>query len=129
MTVTLNEAQAVLAASRAAAIELGLAVTIAVVDERGDLIAAERMDGARYPSPPIAQGKAAAAAGLRRPSSALVELANSSTGAMLQRLYENRLVFVAGGVPLVPGGAVGVSGASGDEDEQIALAGAAAVSH
>jgi glc operon protein GlcG len=127
MPVTLRQAQTVVAAAHAKAAELGAAVSVAVVDERGDIIALGRMDGATYPSPVIAHGKAMASAAIRRPTSAMAEIDGTSTGGLLQRLYDGQLVFIAGAVPLAGGGAVGVSGSSATEDETVATAGAGAV--
>jgi uncharacterized protein GlcG (DUF336 family) len=125
--VTLRRAEEVLRAGQAKAAEMGLAITIAVVDARGDLIALARMDGATFPSPVIAHGKAMASAAIRRPTTALVEMEGTSAGDLMQKLFEGRLVFIPGGVPLSGGGAVGVSGARAVEDDEIATAAAAAV--
>lgn len=127
MPASLSQAERVMQAAQAKAAELGRTVSIAVVDERGDLLALARMDGASYPSPVVAHGKAMASAGVRRPTSLLADWDRTPVGDLLQRLYNGQLVFIAGGVPLELGGAVGVSGASADEDEMIAAAGAAAL--
>ena len=64
--LTLDEAIRMLTAARAKAEELGLRVSIAVLDPRGDLIALHRLDGALWRTGPIAQGKAAASAAWTR---------------------------------------------------------------
>src|SRR5438046_10091143 len=46
---------------------MNVKVSIATVNERGDVILLERMDGAGYLTPKIALGKAAAIASLKRP--------------------------------------------------------------
>ena len=61
-TLTLEEAQSVIAGSQAKMDEMGVKLTISVVDGRGDLIALARVDGASWRTPYISQGKAVASA-------------------------------------------------------------------
>jgi uncharacterized protein GlcG (DUF336 family) len=104
------------------------AATIAVVDESGDLLYLERMDGPGPLSCDVAIGKARTAALTRQPTKAAEERLPGRLG------YLNVPGFFAlqGGVPLMYQGqcvgAVGISGGSSPQvDEQIALAGAAAL--
>ncbi len=60
--LTLDEAIRMMTAGRARADELGIKVSIAILDPRGDIVALNRMDGALWRSVPISQGKAAASA-------------------------------------------------------------------
>ncbi len=72
---TLDEARKALTAAEATAAKFGVAVSCAVVDARGDLVALHRMDKARFITVDIARGKALAAAIFGRPSgSALTKL-------------------------------------------------------
>jgi uncharacterized protein GlcG (DUF336 family) len=102
-------------------------VSIAIVDEGGYLLHMERMDGAPLPSPTVALGKARASALLRTPTKAQ-EDAIKDRPALLN--FPDRIP-VQGGVPLMYQGecvgAIGVSGVKSPEDEQVAMAGAAAL--
>jgi uncharacterized protein GlcG (DUF336 family) len=64
MTVTLREAEKVLQAAEGKANDLGVRVSVAVLDSRGDIVALARLDGARYFTPDVAIGKALVSAAL-----------------------------------------------------------------
>jgi uncharacterized protein GlcG (DUF336 family) len=130
--MTLKEAQALIERAQAKAVELGIRVTVAVVDQGGLLIALARMDGAPPLSPQIAEAKAVGAAMLNRDGAALAELAKDRPAFFS---VADRLVRV----PIVPGlgsvlvrrddqllGAVGVSGGRPDQDLECAEAGLSA---
>ena len=99
-------------------------VAVAVVDTHGSLVYFERMDDTQYASMDIAIGKAKAAATYRRPTRAFADVINKGgpATATLPGVFAS-----PGGVPVfVDGkvtGAVGVSGVTGDQDEQCAMAG------
>ncbi len=99
-------------------------VAVAVVDPHGGLVYFERMEDTQYASNDIAIGKARAAATYRRPTRAFADAINKSSPATATL---PGVVASPGGVPVfVDGkivGAVGVSGVTGDQDEQCALAG------
>ena len=102
----------------------GWNVAVAVVDTHGGLVYFERMEDTQYASNDIAIGKAKAAATYRRPTRAFADVINKG-GPAVATLPG---VFASpGGVPVfVDGkitGAVGVSGVTGDQDEQCAKAG------
>jgi uncharacterized protein GlcG (DUF336 family) len=86
------------------------------------------MDGTNFLSPDIARGKALAAAAWKIPSADLASRWASSplAGPGMIAASGDRIVPVAGGIPIVRGGevigAVGVSGARSDEDAQVATA-------
>ncbi len=101
---------------------------IAVVDDGGNLIALERLDGSFVAGAGISIGKARTAANFKRPTSAFEEIIKGGRTAMVALPDFTPL---QGGVPLVIGedvvGAIGVGGAaSAQQDEEIAAAGAAA---
>ena len=103
-------------------------MSIAIVDANGDLLAFRRLDGASLASVDISQGKARTAARARRPTKALEDaVAAGRTGLVTAP----GLVLMQGGLPItvngVTIGAVGVSGAASDQDEQVAAAGIAAL--
>ena len=101
-------------------------VAVAVVNTHGSLVYFERMNNTQSASAKIAVDKASAAAMYRRPTRAFVD-AIAKGGPAVMTLPG--VVASPGGVPLMVGGkvtgAVGVSGVTGDQDEQCAKAGAA----
>tara|TARA_B100001146_G_C15985874_1_gene350372 strand:+ start:155 stop:616 length:462 start_codon:yes stop_codon:yes gene_type:complete len=122
-SLSLTEAKKALAAAETEATRIGVALTCAVVDLRGDLIALSRMDQARFFTVKIAQGKARASAAFGAPSGNL-----SAVGAMgLGDAIEGDVFFVQGAVPINKNnqlsGAIGCSGGSGQQDEEAAKAG------
>lgn len=118
----------ILARTREKSAELGLQTTTAVVDENGLLRGLLRMEGARFTTVEIAQGKARACAGVQRPT---VEVADrAQRPVFMYQLVHDGFIFAQGGVPIMDGGAfagaVGVSGAADpNDDEAIAYAGLA----
>ena len=102
----------------------GWNVAVAVVDPHGALLYFERMEDTQYASGDIAIGKAKAAATYRRPTRAFADVINKGGPATATL---PGVVASPGGNPIsVDGkviGAVGVSGVTGDQDEQCALAG------
>jgi len=126
--VGLEAAKGMLSAAEAHARANGWRVAIAVVDLSGDLIAFHRMDDVQRASIELALGKARTAARFRRPTKALAEAAASGRVGFLGA---NGVVPLDGGVPITVGGkvigAVGVSGMTGEQDAQVAQAGAAAL--
>jgi uncharacterized protein GlcG (DUF336 family) len=121
-------AQRALAAAAAEARQRGWAVSIAVVDPAGDLVAFVRLDGAPYASVDISRAKARTAARLKRTTGGLD---SALTAGRLAILGLDGATPVEGGVPiLIDGevvGAVGVSGVTSPQDAQVARAGVAAV--
>jgi uncharacterized protein GlcG (DUF336 family) len=102
-------------------------LAIAVVDPNGDLVYFYKMDQTQVASINIAQGKARTAARFRRPSGAFFNLMQTPAGAFASTL-DPTLVASVGGFPLVEGGkiigAIGCSGATGDQDGVACKAGA-----
>src|SRR5213082_3748396 len=103
---------------------------IAVVDEGGNLMALERLDGTFAMGATISIGKARTAVLFKKPTRVFEELINKGRTAMTALDGFTPLI---GGIPIVIDGqvvgGVGVSGAaSANQDEELALAGAAAFS-
>ena len=99
-------------------------VAVAVVDTHGFLVYFERMENTQTASNDIAIGKARAAATYRRPTRVFMDVINKAPAtATLPGVFAS-----PGGVPIMADGkvigAVGVSGVTGDQDEQCAKAGA-----
>jgi uncharacterized protein GlcG (DUF336 family) len=102
----------------------GWNVAVAVVDNHGGLVYFERMENTQYASNDIAINKAKTAAIYRRPTRVFMEVINKGPATAT---LGGGLTASPGGVPIfVEGkvtGGVGVSGVTGDQDEQCAKAG------
>lgn len=129
----LSGAERILHGARRKAEQLNLKVNIAVVDRGGHLLAFARMDGARPASSYTAITKATSAATLRAATQTLPPNADHPD-ALLNLSVQNaaaasggKFTTLLGGVPVtVEGqviGAVGVGGATGEQDAEIARAG------
>ena len=126
--LTAAEVRQMLAAARAEAERNRWAVSIAIVDDGGCLLAFERLDGASPQSADIATLKARSAAMMRLPTKALEDIVKERPGLMTMP----GVLRVQGGLPIPCGaewvGAVGVAGAASGQDEQVATACIAALS-
>jgi uncharacterized protein GlcG (DUF336 family) len=129
--MTSEVAEHIVRAAQSAATTMGVRVSVAVVDHRGDVVLLARMDDARHFTVDMARGKAMVSGLFGEPSAAFVEQAGSQAFLALNRLHLDRLIFFRGALPLVQSGqlvgGVGVSGASEEQDEEIARAGADAL--
>ncbi len=131
--ITLDKAQPIIAAAIAKAEEIGQPMNIAVVDNGANLTAFARMDGAWLGSIDIAINKAFTARAFDITTHDLG--VNSQPGEQFYGIHASnhgRVMIFAGGVPLMTNGevvgAVGVSGGSGEQDQAVAEAAAAAYS-
>lgn len=129
-TLTLDGANQVIAGALALARERHAGGAIAVVDDGGNLLALQRMDGTFAAGSEVSIGKARTAALFRKPTKAFEDSINNGRIA-LAAVHE--MTPLQGGVPIMHEGhivgAIGVSGAhSQQEDEEIALAGAGVLS-
>ncbi len=119
----------ILAAAREEAVKNQWAVTIAVVDDGGHLLALERLDGCAPIGAYIAPQKARTAALGRRESKLYEDMINGGRVSFLSAPEISGML--EGGVPVIADGqvigAVGVSGVKSDQDAQIARAGIAAL--
>jgi uncharacterized protein GlcG (DUF336 family) len=131
-SVSLDDAQRVVAAGRAKADEISSPSNVAVVDIGGNLVTHIRMDGAWIGSVDISINKAFTA---RAFDIATAELAaDAGPGGQFFGIHASnggRVMIFAGGIPLQRAGqivgAVGVSGGSGEQDQIVAEAAAAAL--
>lgn len=123
--ISLEAAQAAVAAGVAFARERDLKLSFAVLDSAGHLVAAARMDGAGFVTVEVARGKAFACAAT----------GGQPGAALAQRFQENPMVWgnagpLGYGAPLLPArgslpiylggafvGAMGASGAPSEVDE------------
>jgi glc operon protein GlcG len=126
--ITLQRADAAIAAAQAEAVKRGWEMNMAVVDSGGNLVAFKRMDGAQLASIPIAEHKARVAVKYRRPTK------------VFENAIQNGIVYIAtlddviasrGGIPLIEDGkiigAIGCSGGTGSQDEATCMVGAATI--
>jgi uncharacterized protein GlcG (DUF336 family) len=126
-TLTLEQAEKWITKACAKATQLGVKISVCVVDAGGNLVALARMDGAGVLSPDIARGKAYTAVAFKSHSKEMAERMKDrpAAGLGLTQVSGNRVVLLPGGVLAKKGdeiiGAVGVSGASSDEDHECGL--------
>jgi len=131
-TLTLDGAEKVIAAAKTEAKRLQApGGVIAVVDDGGNLMALERLDGTFAAGANISIGKAKTAVLFKKPTRFFEELINSSGKGRTVMTALNDFTPLIGGIPItVDGqivGGVGVSGAaSAQQDEEIAIAGSKA---
>lgn len=128
--LTLEGANAALNAAIGEARKRQAGGAIAVVDDGGNLIALQRLDGTFAAGAEVSIGKARTAALFKKPTRVFEESINKGRTALVG---VSAMTPLQGGVPIEHDGfvigAIGVSGAhSQAEDEEIALAGAAAIS-
>src|SRR5207249_5035009 len=128
-TLTFQGAERVVAAAKEEAQKLQApGGVIAVVDDGGNLMALERLDGTFSAGANISIGKARTAVMFKKPTRFFEELINSNgKGRTVMTALDNFTPLI-GGIPItVDGqivGGVGVSGAaSADQDEKLAIAG------
>jgi glc operon protein GlcG len=132
-TLSLEGAEKAIAAAKVEAAKLQApGGVIAVVDDGGNLMALERLDGTFAAGANISIGKARTAVLFKKPTRVFEELINSNgKGRTVMAALENFTPLI-GGIPIVMDGeivgGVGVSGAaSADQDEKLAIAGANAL--
>ena len=124
--LTLDAAKKIAGAAEAEAKKRGATVVVAVVDDGGHLLLLERLDDTQVASVEVGIGKARTAAIFRRPSKVFEDQVRDGRVAALALPGATPL---QGGIPIVHEGkvigAIGVSGNTPQEDEDIAKAGAA----
>jgi glc operon protein GlcG len=125
-TISLDTAKRLLAIAEAEAKKHDWKMNIAVVDTHGELLAFERMDGAQFASIAISQNKARTSARFRRETRVFYN--QFEAGHAYVNTLDAGLVASPGGFPLVEGGklvgAIGCSGATGDQDAFVCKAAA-----
>jgi uncharacterized protein GlcG (DUF336 family) len=128
--ITLKDAQKIIAAAQEKAEQIGQPMNIAVVDAGGNLVSHIRMDNAWIGSIDISIKKAFTSRAFDISTKELGENAQPN-----QQFYgihasnDGKIMIFAGGIPLKKDGqvvgAIGVSGGSGAQDQEVAEAGVA----
>ncbi len=127
-SLTLKDATAFIARAEKEAARNGWAMTFAVVDAGGHLVALHRMDGTPWISVDIAIGKAWTSAAWQRDSALEGEKAKGlpQFSTAISVMTAGRYTPQIGGVAIRRGdavvGAAGASGATGQQDEQVVKA-------
>jgi len=121
--ITLEAAKKMAAAGEAEALKNGWNVAITIVDANGDLILFQKIDETQPGSIAVSQGKARTSALFKRPTKVMEEMITAGKTAFLA---VDGIVPLQGGLPVIAGGkvigAIGVSGVTSAQDEQIASA-------
>lgn len=128
MTMTLELAQKLTDAAIAKAVEMGLGISVAVVDAAGHIKSLVRMDSAGWLSPDIAHAKAYATAGFRRDTELMLQRLKGKEvfATALTSMSGGKVLLGQGGCLVMDGdeiiGAVGISGATSEQDAECAQA-------
>ena len=131
LKLELEEAKLMIEAAKKKSEEINVLETIAVVDEGGNLLALERMNGARITGPEISIAKAYTAAGHKRSTHLFNKEPNGpalpgNEAFGIQQMLPGKFSIFVGGFPIVVNGEVvggiGVSGGNGEQDTAIGTA-------
>lgn len=132
MTLTIEQADAMIAAGRARGSAIGVSANIAVLDAAAHLKAFARMDGAVLGSIDLSIGKARTSALFQISSDAVWDYCKPGAPAHNLEASNGGLMPFPGGLPVIAAngrmiGAVGVSGGTPSQDLEIAIAAVAAL--
>ena len=128
--ITLEQAKKAMAAAEAEAKKNSWPVAIAILDTGGLLVMLQRLDNTQWGSIDVARDKARSAVAFRRPTKVFSD-AVAQGGPNLRLLNLTGASVIEGGVPIIVDGkiigSIGVSGATAQQDAQVAQAGADAL--
>ena len=120
-------AKKAMAAAEAEAVKNNWPMAIVILDSTGHIVMLHRLDNTQYGSIRVAQDKAQTALDFRRPSK-VFEDSVAQGGIGMRTLGLRGATPLEGGVPIIADskiiGAVGVSGATAQQDGQVAKIGA-----
>jgi uncharacterized protein GlcG (DUF336 family) len=130
--MTLEMAETALRAAQAKARTLRAPMTVTVVDEAGRLVLSARGDGTGFFSTETSRAKAMAAASFRKRTAELADLvAKGGFWSIAPTVLQGQILPTLGGAPIAKGGrligAIGCGGGTGEQDQECADAGAAAL--
>jgi glc operon protein GlcG len=127
MSLTLEEANRIVAGAIEKAQQLNIKISAAVVDAGGRLVAFGRMDNAIWAGVYGSQGKAVASAAFGRASGDMAPRADQPTPRGIAARSGGEMIMGQGAVPILRNGTVigacGVGGGTSQEDEDCARAG------
>ena len=129
----LEVAETAVRTAQAKARALGTPMTSTVVDEAGRLVLSARGDGTGFLTPETSRAKATAAAAFRKSTAELTAQGAKGWGfwQVMPIVAQGEVLPTLGGAPIVVGGGViggiGCGGGTGEQDQECADAGAAAV--
>ena len=127
--ISLDRAEAAIAAAVAEAKKRHWKLNVAVVDSGANLVAFQRMDGAQLASIVVSEHKARTAATFRRETKVFED--NIQLKQNYYSLTIDGVIASRGGIPLIEAGkiigAIGCSGGTGSQDEAACKVGAATV--
>ena len=132
MQITSAQAESLVHAAKSKAADIGVAVSVVVMDAAGHLKAFSRMDGAWLGSIDVAMKKAKTAVLFEAETQAIWELCKPDAQAHGLEFTNNGLITFAGGIPLKAAdgqllGSIGVSGGQVAQDLEVARAGLVAL--
>lgn len=131
MPMTLEQAKRAIEGAKAKAAELGIRVSVVVVDVAGRVVALERMDGASWATTGVAEAMAFTSAAWRMRGADMTRWHGSPWFTSLVIQTGGKMLPAEGGMPIRVDreflGAIGVSGGSGEQDRQCSEAGLAAI--
>ena len=123
-TLSLAAAKKMAVAAEAEATKNNWSMVISILDDGGNLLYLERMDGTQLGSIEVSQGKARTALQFKRPSKAFQDLIDKDQQHLITL---GHITGVQGGLPIMAEGkvvgSIGVSGGTSAQDEQCAQAG------
>jgi uncharacterized protein GlcG (DUF336 family) len=131
--LTLAMAETAVRAAQQKARDLGSPMTVTVVDEAGRLVLSARGDGTGFLTPDTSRAKAVAAAAFRKSTTEMADAAAKGSGfwRTMPAAIPEPILPTQGGAPLTRGGriigGIGCGGGTGEQDQQCADAGAAAL--
>jgi uncharacterized protein GlcG (DUF336 family) len=130
-SISLTAARTLVDAGIAKAQEIGVPMTLVVVDESGILKAYARMDGNSLASVDIVPEKAYTAAAFRTPTHILAERSQSDPARLASLTSLPRVTLLGGGFPITQNGVViggiGAGGGTPQQDIEVAQAALAAL--
>jgi glc operon protein GlcG len=125
--IGIEAAKKVMAVAEAEAEKNKWAMAIVILDSTGHVVMLHKLDNTQYGSITAAEDKAHTALNFRRPSKVFQDLV-AQGGIGMRTLGLRGAVPIEGGFPIIVDGkiigAIGVSGAAGDQDAQVAKTGA-----
>ncbi|MEH6996261.1 heme-binding protein, partial [Neobacillus drentensis] len=131
LKLELEEVKLMIEAAKKKSADINVLETIAIVDDGGNLIALERMNGARITGPEIAIAKAYTASGHKRSTHLFNKEPNGpalpgNEAFGIQQMLPGKFAIFVGGFPIVVNGevvgGVGVSGGNGEQDIAVGTA-------